>query len=234
MRTAIVLGFGPDVEYVLSRPEVLPGDVELFSTNLSGVRPNGRQLPIINLYGRQDQLNTIKKRGITRVISFGSFKLTGLYHVYNADARRLVFQHIASLLRGVDCSDETRRSVFSKFKSEFEFPNVKEELPCLFFECDVAINGDNTLLDKALSAKESLEKDAKFAIDGAKLAIFRVSPDDTTNHLINRRLSLEKFKTMHQKQGVRHFFFQKDRTIIVERDDILAYTKRNALTLQSF
>jgi DUF1009 family protein len=233
MKTAIVLGRGPDVDVVLATQVEKPS-FELFVTNLSHYRPGERaaKLPLIDVFDVRGAKRMLVEHDIDRIVSIGSFKLAGAYQYLRSAA---ALQEAKPLVLAIftHASDEIRRVVFERFANDFEFPSVKEVLPCLFAGEDVSVMADNTLLHLALSASARQRKDTPLLVAGRKTMVFRI-PDGQRSSLATRRLYLAKLESIHSKQGVKHVFFDRDQTIVVNLEEMISYARQRGLTFQSF
>lgn len=236
MTTAILLGYGPDVDLALDTPGFPPAGAKLYWTNISGYLPPSRLrgLPVVNVFDMPLTMATLKDDGISRIVTIGSLKLTGAYQfLRNAvtvwKAKPLIF----ALMKGERSSDEARKIVFEQVKNEFQFPLICETLPFLFSNEDVAINPKAELLDAALSHPLGFQKDAKLEVQGQLVKMLRVDKEPSSS-LVSRRLYPKKLEKICEEDGIRHVFFERERTIVVDLDAMRAYAAVNSVTLQSF
>lgn len=233
MDTAVILGAGPEIDFFFSASAASRGKLICFSTNASEGYPTRHHpgIPILNLLEVTESINVLKAQKIERIVTIGSVRIRGAF----ADARtRTAMAELLSLapffLQG---SDATRRAYFHKLTSYFEFPLVRDVLPFLFAGSEVAINPDNDALLSTLSQPMPNRTDPDIYGKGYKAKLFRIPPGDLSN-IVNRRLYPEKLIRAHREGAVTHFFFDIDRTIVVNVPEMIEYARANRITLQSF
>jgi hypothetical protein len=237
MMTAAILGAGPEIDRFFdfdpsNRKDILP-----FSTTASDGHPQRHDsgIRVLNILDPREGVAFLHAAGVSRIVTIGSIKIKGNAYARNLSVIRELPGLAAARFQG---KDALRRYYFQKLSGEFEFPPVRSVLPFLFASAEVCVDpGPNSDAAEAiLNAVRSMDvpaaTDAELPVLGCVVKIFRV-PKDNARNLINRRLYLDKVKEAHGR-GVKHFYFDIDRTIVVGLSDIISYAKEHAITLRSF
>lgn len=236
MSLGIFLGYGADVELLLSERHNLPPDATLFRVNVRGLSSDPDGLELVNPIAIQRQIADLKDRGIKTVVAVGSMKLqiSGSNKLLQSGGTFLeLIELLKHLPKRSSSSDDGRRYIYSKVASDFHFPKLIDVLPCLFAPTDVSVGRRDDLCAKALADPTSYRRDATVQVDGLKVKVFRVG-SEVSNNIITRRLYPGKLKKYHETEEINHFFFDKNRTTVVSLDEMESYARTERLTLQSF
>jgi hypothetical protein len=231
MNTAILIGRGPEVDALIERADRLPPNLILLDTNLSGVA-TGVRYPKVDLFDPARVLRTLRRRKATRVTAVGVLRPTGPFlkeAKQYAELKRLSLE----ILKAPDANEATRKYIHSLLKSDFKFPVVKSVLPFLFARRNVSINPNTALLEEILKQHGRSGKCSTVTLDGEAARIFRV-PAWEGGNLSTCCLLAKELEKLHQQKSIKRFFFDRNRTIVIEYRRIAAYARKHQLTLQSF
>lgn len=216
---------------MLARADRLPTNLILLNTNLSGVAA-GARYPKVDLFDPARVLRMLRRRKASRVTAVGVLRPTGPFlkeAKQYAELKRLSLE----ILKTPDANEATRKYIHSLLKSDFEFPVVKSVLPFLFARANVSINPSSALLAEALKLHGRSGKCSTITVDGEAVKVFRV-PAWEGNNLSTCCLLPEKLEKLYEQKSIKRFFFDRNRTIVVNYRRIAAYARKHQLTLQSF
>lgn len=231
MNTAILIGQGPEVDALLARADRLAPNLILLDTNLSGVEV-GVRYPKVDLFDPARVLGMLRRRKASRVTAVGVLRPTGPFlkeAKQYAELKRLSLE----ILKTPDANEATRKYIHSLLKSDFEFPVVKSVLPFLFARTNVSINPSSALLAEILKQHGRSGKCSTITLDGETAKVFRVPAWEGSN-LSTCCLLPKELEKLHQQKSIKRFFFDRNRTIVVNYKRIAAYARKHELTLQSF
>jgi hypothetical protein len=234
---AILVGYGPDVDFVLQNRGLVPDAVELFRLNVRGLGQDQDEhgLPLLNPFTWDVTITILNEHRLSQLATFGSlaFRVADATHLLKGPGAYRLWQILPHVANRATSSDAGRAFIFSKLQDQFALPRLIDVLPLLFAQEDIAINPNDEQLGRALKDVRSYQKDALLNLDGGPVKIFRV-PKSPPRNLFNRRLDPAKMARIHQEQKARYFFFDREQTTVVGLEKMKDYARANGLTFQSF
>jgi hypothetical protein len=232
MNTAILIGEGREATALRRRANSLSGNLVLFETNLSGTKRKNTGLPVVDIFHKQRARKALLGRKISRVVMVGLLRPTGPQVDEGEPTRRLA-QLSVEIFKAKDPGDGTRKYIHLLLKSDFKFPAVKSVLPFLFHNDGSGVNPRPDLLEKALARSGRSNKCFKITVAGEFAKVFRIEDGNTTD-LFNCCLAPKRLEQLHINESIKRFFFDRNRTIIIDYKRMAAYARKNGLTLESF
>ena len=230
MKIAIVLGEGPEVAAVLNAPPAkLPQGCIFFRASTTRATGIVRDFPALEVMDSEDARGTLQQYEASDVIVLGVLKMKGNAVRPGRFSGRLV----RDVLAGKDGRDVIHVRLHNELSGYFSFPKVKSLFPFLFANADVAVRPDAGLLKKTLAKLRRGGPNRELLVDGETIMVYTVAPYEAI-HSVNRCLSLDELKRSHRERGIRRFFFDRNRTIVIGLTDMKEYVNQNGLTLQSF
>lgn len=227
MDTALIIGHGLEAAALLARRHLLSPNLVPFTTSLSFSPPGTTDFPVLDLDDPYSARRDLKSRNVTGVVMIGSFRID------NPELETAAVIRMANRIGpATSISDAIKRTIHTELGPGFEFPAAKSVLPFLFVEDNVGVNCKPDLLARALVAAGS-SGCVTVDVDGEAAKVFKI-PGSGEANLFNCCLAPEKLCGLHQNHAVKRFFFDRNRTIILDYDYMRTYALHNELTLQSF